>query len=135
MKYTILLFVIWIVYAIGNVAMAEKQVDVRNKRIANKDPRQINHFLWGAGYFAICAVQYLFFKDWVFVVSITLHHASIFPVAWNRFLGNPAFQLSKTTNSLFDKALVKLGFTSTEWVNIGAFAISIFLLTISLFNA
>jgi hypothetical protein len=65
---------------------------------------------------------------WWFIGSILLLHLSVFPVAYNRLAAPSTFYLSKTTTALTDRIMSWLGMKSTEWVNIGAFILSIGLL-------
>lgn len=133
MKYVFMLLAVWFVYGAINIGFAEWNDAIRRKRILKKDPRQINHPLWAAFYCLVCTPMYLFFKDWYLVGSVLLLHLSVFPVAYNRYADQPAFNLSKTSTAITDRLMVRAGLKSTEIVNIAAFFFSTSLLVISFF--
>ena len=125
---TISFIALWNAYFLLNVIFAWWNVDIvhRNQKIGKT--AQINHFLWAAFYFSLCATQWFLFHDYYFIASILLLHLSVFPVVYNRDMGLPAFWLSKTSKALTDRIQVSIGLKSSVVVNIGAFILSIALL-------
>lgn len=118
---------VWFVYVGVNIGLAEWNNLIRVERIKAGNKKQIEHFWWGLFYGALCAPMYWPGGVW-FVGSVLLLHISVFPVFFNRASDLPAFHLSKTSTAITDRIMVWLGLTSTEWVNIGAFILSIGLL-------
>lgn len=125
--------VVWFIFVGANILIAEWNDSVRRHRIANKNPKQIEHFWYGLGYCILCGIPFYISRNWLEFFSLILLHASVFPVSYNLFVGLSPFTLSKTSKAIFDKTLVKWKFKSTEEVNIIAFCISIILLFIQIF--
>ena len=124
--------IVWFIFVAINIFIAEANDATRRRRIANKNPKQIEHFWYGLGYVLICGVPFYISRNWWEISSLILLHASVFPVSYNLFAGNSTFQLSTTSSSIFDRLLVKLGMKSTEEVNIISFCLSIIFLVIQI---
>ena len=120
--------IVWIIFVILNIVIAKSNDITRRKRIANKNSKQIEHFWYGLGYGILCAIPYFLLKSYTELFSLLLLRISVFPVFYNFYSKLPIFNLSKTTTSITDRLMVKLGLTSTKWVNIIAFVLSIILL-------
>lgn len=127
------IIVVWFIFVGVNILIAEWNDSVRRHRIANKNPKQIEHFWYGLGYCILCGIPFYISRNWWELFSLVLLHGSVFPAAYNIFSDNPVFHLSTTSAAIFDKTLVKWGFKSTEEVNIIAFCISIIFLFIQIF--
>ena len=104
----------WVVFALGNICIAEWNNTVRLKRIANKNPKQIEHFWYALGYCILCGVVFYISRNYWELASLLLLRSSVFAVAYNLFSENPAFYISGTTNSAYDRMLKFLGFKSSE---------------------
>lgn len=117
-----------------NIGIAEWNDTVRRRRIKNGNPKQIEHFWYGLGYGILCGGVFYIFRSWTELGSILFLHISVFTVAYNRFSDNPAFNLSKTSKAITDKALVKIGLKSYAPVSIPAFAGSTALFIFQLFH-
>lgn len=124
---------IWLLFILINIMLAWQNDMVRRKRIAENNPKQIEHFLYFLGYCALIGVIYWKVHSWVEVVSLLLLHASVFPVSYNLCAGLPPFSLSKTSKAIFDRLQVKVGLKSSEEVNVIAFCVSIILFFYQLF--
>lgn len=124
--------VVWFILAVANIGIAEWNDSVRRARIANKNPKQIEHFWYGLGYVLLCGIPFYISRNWFELGSLVLLHLSVFPVAYNRFADLPAFHLSSTSSSITDKLMVKIGLKSTEEVNIISFCLSILLVVIQI---
>lgn len=131
MLYKIILSAIWVIYVFLNVGIADENNDVRLKRIASGNPKQIEHFWYALGYTAACSVWFLIFKEWFFFSSLLIIHLGIFPTAYNIFSKLPIFNLSHTSTAISDRIMVKIGLKNTAIVNIAATALSIIFLIIS----
>ena len=128
-----LIILVFIVYHGVNIVIALINANIVSERIINKNPNQINHFLWSLIYFAtIIPIYFLSHSFWL-IGGIILLHLSVFPVAYNLFRGLAPFNLSKTSQALTDELMVDLGFKSTEIVNFSAEIIAIALMTISIY--
>lgn len=125
---------IWVIFAVGNIGIAEWNDTVRRKRIANKNPKQIEHFWYGLGYCILCGIPFCISRNYWELFSLLLLHLSVFPVSYNLFSGQPTFNLSKTSQALTDKIMVRIGLRSTEEVNIISFCISLIFLMLQLFK-
>jgi hypothetical protein len=132
MSQTLAIISTWIAYGGLNVLIAKMNSNTVASRIKAKDTRQINHPLWAGIYAVLCVPTFLFIHSWLFVGAVVLLHLSVFPVAFNRYRGNPAFYLSTTTTSFTDRIMDDMGFKSTEAVNILAFAGSILLTVLTI---
>lgn len=115
--------VVWLVYAVINIALAWSNNRTRLARLAAHNNKQIEHAWYAAGYVGLCLVPGL--HHWWLFCSLILQHISIFPIAWNYFYGNPAFYLSRTTSSRVDRFMVWIGLSDTAIVNILSLIISI----------
>lgn len=124
---------IFIAYHAINIPLAFWNVQIVISRIGKGDKRQINHFLWAAGYLLICVPQYFLFNIW-FAVAVVIPHLSIFAPAYNHYRGFAPFNLSRTSNSMTDRILVKMGFKDIEGICILAEILAIALFTISLYH-
>jgi hypothetical protein len=132
---TLLIILIFVLYHGINILIAWINDRIVTMRIANKNPNQINHFLWGAIYLAtVIPIYFLFPKPAWLMGAIILLHLSIFPVSYNLFRGNAPFALSKTSNAVTDKFMVDVGLKDTEIVNIGAEIIAIVLVIFSIYK-
>ncbi len=129
---TLFIIVTWVFFVGANILMGQQNDAVRRYRIANKNTKQIEHFWYGLGYCLLCGIPFYISRSWIELISLLLLHASIFPCAYNYFSDNPIFHLSQTSNSIFDKTLVKLGLNSTEEVNIIAFCLSVILIVVQI---
>lgn len=125
--------VVWFIFVAINIFVAEWNDSTRRRRIANKNPKQIEHFWYALGYLLLCGIPFYISRNWWELASLILLHASVFPVAYNLWSGHPTFYLSPTTKSLFDRTLAKIGLKSTEEVNIISFCLSIIFLFIQIF--
>ncbi len=125
--------VVWFVFIAINIFIAEWNDSTRRHRIANKNPKQIEHFWYGVGYCVLCGIPFYISRNWWELFSIVLLHLSIFPCAYNFFSDNNLFHLSPTSSALTDKTMRQWGFKSTEEVNITAFCLSIIFLFIQIF--
>lgn len=126
--------IVWVIFAVGNVAVAEWNNSVRLKRIANKNPKQIEHGLYAAGYTLLCLVIFYISRNYWELTSLLLLRVGLFAIAYNKFSGNPGFYLSPTTSSRWDQLLRKIGFKSIEAVAIISFALSLIFIGLQLFN-
>lgn len=122
---TSFIILVWIGFAIGNIALAEWNNTARLHRIATNNPKQIEHFWYGLGYGILCGGIFYISRNYWELFSLLLLHISVFPIAFNLFCELPAFHLSKTSAAKTDQIMVKMGLKSTEWVNLSAFLISI----------
>lgn len=127
-------FILFIIYVLINVLIAKINAATVAHRIAVKDTRQINHFAWGLYYAAACAVPLFWKVDLLLIASFVPLHLSIFPVFYNLFRGLYAFELSKTSNALTDKLMVKMGLKDTEVINVCCMVLSVILLFLNLVN-
>lgn len=125
---------LYIVFVGLNFCIAWSNDQTRRYRIAHKITKQINHFVWGAAYTAACLVPLIWFS-WPFSAAIFLQHICFFPIFYNAQSGqDDIFHLSTTTTALTDRILVKLGFKTTEAVNLVGLFASLGLLTYALFK-
>lgn len=128
----VFIIIVWLVFVVICVILAEWNDAIRRRRIAKGNPKQIEHFWWAAGYGIPCGVIWYISRSWLEVGSLALLHISIFPVAYNHFAEQPAFHLSRTSKAFSDRFMVWIGLKSTEAVNIPAFALSIALTIIQI---
>jgi hypothetical protein len=120
----------FIIYIVVNVVIALIQRDIRAFRLKTGNPNQINHTLWWLIYSASILPVWFLTHNLCLIGSILLQHAWVFSPVFNIMIGMPPFNLSKTTTSIFDQTLVKIGFKSTEWVMLVLFTVSVILLFI-----
>jgi hypothetical protein len=123
----------WVIFFIGNICIAELNDSARRKRIANKNPKQIEHFWYGVGYGILCAIPFYISRNYWQLFSLLLLHTSVFACAYNKFSDLPLFHLSTTSKALTDRIYVKIGLKSIEEVAIFSFSISLVFLFIQLF--
>lgn len=128
------IIVVWAIFSVGNIALAEWNDTIRRNRIKEGNPKQIEHFWWGLAYCICCGAVFYISRNWWQFFSLLLLHLSIFPVSYNLFAGQPTFALSKTSKAITDRWMVKLGFKSTEEVNIISFCISLIFLMLQLYK-
>jgi hypothetical protein len=119
-------------YHAANILIAKWNVHTVFTRMANGNPKQIEHFWYFAGYCLICAPQVYLVNLWL-AGSVLCLHGSIFPVAYNCYRGLAPFNLSKISKSKYDKLLVRIGFKDMEAPCIIAELASLILFTFSLF--
>lgn len=124
----------WIVFCGINVLIARINTWTVQRRRKTDPTHQINHPVWGLVYTILCTIPYIWTRDWCLCVSFLALHLSVFPVFYNDFDHQPAFNLSKTSKSWTDRTMVKMGLHSTEIVNIGALIFSLAFLTCSIFH-
>lgn len=105
---------VWVIFAVGNIFIAELNDSTRRRRIANKNPKQIEHFWYALGYCILCGIVFYISRNYWELTSLLLLRSSVFAVAYNLFSENPAFYISGTTNSAYDRMLKFLGFKSSE---------------------
>lgn len=125
---------VWVIFAVGNIGIAEWNDSTRRRRIANKNPKQIEHFWYALGYCILCGAVFYISRNYWELTSLLLLRSSVFSVAYNKFSDLPAFHLSLSTSSVFDKALRCLGLKSIEEVAIISFCISITFVMFQLFK-
>ena len=112
-----------------NILLAYSNNKVRLKRIKEKNYKQIEHFWYALVYTVLClGLSGGYRINPYHFVSFLLLHLSIFPCAYNVFYGNPVFYLSKTSEALTDRVMVKIGLKDTKGVNLTALIISFLLL-------
>lgn len=124
---------VWVIFAVGNIGIAELNDSTRRKRIANKNPKQIEHFWYGLGYGILCGVIWYISRDWWEFFSLLLLHASVFACAFNLFSGEALFYLSPTSNAVTDGLYRKMGLKSIEEPAIFSFCISVIFFMLQLF--
>lgn len=124
----------WVVFALGNICIAEWNNTVRLKRIANKNPKQIEHFWYALGYCILCGIVFYVSRNYWELASLLLLRSSVFAVAYNKFSDLPAFHLSISTTSWWDRLLRTIGLKSIEEVAIISFCISVTLVMFQLFK-
>jgi len=117
--------VVWFLFVGANIGIAEWNDSTRRRRIANKNPKQIEHFWYALGYLLLCGIPFYISRNWWELASLLLLHPSVFNTAFNIFSGKPSFYLSPSSQSLFDRTLIRMGFKSTEEVSIITFCVSI----------
>jgi hypothetical protein len=130
----IFVIIVWIVFAIVNIGIAELNDSTRRRRIANKNPKQIEHFWYGLGYCILCGIPFYISRNYWELFSLLLLHASIFACAYNLFSGNPMFYLSSSTTAITDGTYRKLGLKSIEEPAVISFCISLIMLMLQLFK-
>ncbi len=64
MKIVFIIFV-WAAFVVGNIFLAEWNDSVRRQRIANKNPKQIEHFWYALGYCILCGVPFWISHNWL----------------------------------------------------------------------
>lgn len=126
--WIILIFLLW--HAV-NIFLAWQNKQLVQKRLNHKDFHQVEHFLWGLMYAALCVPWYFIFGLWFTLALIPLH-LSVFPIAYNDYRGMTPFNLSKTSKASTDKLMVKIGLKSTEGVNLASEGLSIIFLIITI---
>lgn len=117
--------IVWFIFVGVNIVVAESNDSTRRRRIANKNPKQIEHFWYALGYLLLCGIPFYISRNWWELFSLLLLHLSIFPCAYNLFSGNPLFHLSPTSNAITDRFMRWCRLKSTEEVNIISFCLSI----------
>lgn len=125
---------VWVIFAVGNIGIAELNDSTRRRRIANKNPKQIEHFWYGIGYCLLCGAVFYISRNYWELTSLLLLRSSVFAVAYNKFSDLPAFHLSLSTTSWWDRLLRTIGLKSIEEVAIISFCISIVFLMLQLFK-
>jgi len=118
----------YILYLFVNAGIAILNRDEREHNLRHRINKQINHFIWGGIYIALMIPAWFIIHSWWFILAITLQHLWFFAPLFNILIGMPVFNLSKTSSALTDRALVALGFKSTEKVILATFIISVVLL-------
>ena len=121
----ILRIIIWFGYALVNVALAGINSNIVKHRISTGDKNQINHVAWSFYYILLFTPMFFIFKNWYFIGGLILLHLSVFPVAYNLFMGLKPFNLSTTSKSITDRIMVKMGLKNSILVNVLAFIFSI----------
>lgn len=122
------------IFAVGNIGIAELNDSTRRKRIANKNPKQIEHAWYFIGYTLLCLGVFYISRNYLELSSLLLLRTSVFAVAYNKFSDLPAFHLSLSTTSWWDGILRTIGLKSIEEVAIISFCISLTLLMFQLFH-
>ena len=130
---------IWIIvlysaYHVVNIIIARINADTVQRRIDNRDAKQIEHGWWFLLYVVLC-VPMGWAVNWWFVGAVLCLHGSVFPVAYNSFRHLAPFNLSKTSKAVYDRTLVKMGFKDMEIPDFAAEFVSALLFTVSLFAA
>lgn len=125
---------VWVIFAVGNIGIAEWNDSIRRKRIANKNPKQIEHFWYGLGYGILCGAVFYISRNYWELFSLLLLHLSVFPVAYNLFSDLPGFHLSLSTKAVTDRIMRTIGLKSIEEVAIISFCISITFVMFQLFH-
>jgi hypothetical protein len=128
-----IIVITWIALIPGNILLGKWQVSLVRKAINKGVAKAILHGFWAAAYAGVCAIPVIIYhvawnKAAILMISFAGIHASIFPIAFNWFDGNPAFNLSKTSTSIIDKIQVRLRFKTSFPFNFISFVISILLL-------
>lgn len=131
MNYYISAIIIFALYHYLNIQLGRWNVSIVKKRKAAGKKNQIEHGWWFLGYLIICAPQYWLINLW-FALSLIPLHLSIFAVAYNHFIGLLPFNLSKTSDAITDRMLVRMGFNDMEWPCIIAESVSLILFIVSL---
>jgi len=126
------IIVLYAAYHVVNIIIARINADTVQRRIDNRDAKQIEHGWWFIGYVAICTPMGCA-VNWWFAGAVFCLHGSIFPVAYNLCRGITPFNLSKTSKAFYDRTLVKIGFKDMEVPDFAAELISLVLFTFSLF--
>jgi len=124
----------WLLFVLINILLAEWNNSVRLKRIANKNPKQIEHFWYGLGYGILCAIPFYISRNYWQLFSLLLLHLNVFSVSYNLFSELPAFHLSLSTKSVTDRVMRAIGLKSIEEVAIISFCISTVFLMFQLFK-
>lgn len=117
-----------------NIILGWENALVVRQRIAAHNPKQIEHGLYLTGYCVLVFVYWAVWRDWSDAVAIFLLHGCVFPVAYNRFRNEPAFELSETTTAKTDKFLYDLGFRTSAYFDFSVLAVSLFFLILSIFK-
>ena len=125
-------FILYIAFHGLNILIAWWNKQTVQYRLDHGIAKDIEHPIYGTGYFLVCASQY-FVVNWQFVVAILWLHLSIFPVFYNEFRDEPTFFLSKDSRAVTDKLMVQAGLKNTKAVNIIAHILSIAFFIYSLF--
>jgi len=125
---------VWVIFAVGNIGIAEWNDSVRRKRIANKITKQIEHGWYFTGYTLLCLGVFYISRNYWELSSLLLLRTSVFAVAYNKFSDLPAFHLSISTTSWWDRLLRTIGLKSIEEVAIISFCISITFVMFQLFH-
>lgn len=124
---------IFVGYHLVNIPLAYWNVEIVMNRIIDGNKKQIEHFWWGLGYAIICLPQYFLFGGW-FLIAIIIPHLTIFAPMYNHYRGFEPFTLSKTSSSLTDRFMVRIGLKDIEGACILAELLAIVFFTISLYQ-
>jgi hypothetical protein len=103
---------LYLTFLIVNFLIAGENNLVRLQRIKENNPTQINHVAWFIFYTALCLPVW-YFIGWTMAVAVFLQHGFAFPIFYNWVAKLPLFNLSTTTTSKYDQALVKI----IDWLN------------------
>jgi hypothetical protein len=115
----------------GNIPLARWHSALVDGAIKEKHKKAILHGMWAAAYIGISFIPMFFnwntakWSNILLGFSFAGLHASVFPVAYNRYRNLPDFNLSITSTALFDRGQVALGFKNSKAVNISSFIISV----------
>jgi hypothetical protein len=124
---------IFVLYHVANYLLGIWNAQIVATRIKKDNRHQIEHFAWFAGYCLICAPQYWIFNFW-FVLALMPIHLSIFAPAYNHGRHLAPFNLSRTSTSILDRTLVKIGCNDLELACFVAELIAVVVFIFSLFK-
>jgi hypothetical protein len=129
---TFWIIVAYAFYVYANIGIAEINRNIVRMRQHQGNPKQIEHPLWATIYCMLIAPSWFWLHSWYYVLALLLLHLSVFPVAFNMYMGEEMFHLSKTSKAITDRIMVWMGFKDTFIVNAVALIISITLFIIQI---
>jgi hypothetical protein len=120
--------IFWFIFILINFIIAIENRNERNNHIATGNPEQVNHTAWAIAYCAACGLVAVF--NWKLSVSVLFLHASLFPVFYNLLThaSGGSFGISRTTTSVYDKFLIRIGLKDALVPNLLTFTISLLFL-------
>jgi hypothetical protein len=119
----------WILFLVINIVWGYWHDWLRREEIRDKTFKALPHGWWFLFYMMLCCAPGAFGKqDWQLWVSLICLHGCVFPVAFNHWAEEPAFHLSRTTRSMYDRFQVWTGMKDAFVFNLGALLVSVGLL-------
>lgn len=124
---TVLKIIFYALFVFINLIIADVNNQKRLSNIASGNTAQINHYFWSGLYLVLVAAMWFPFHNWFYIGGLILQRLGVFPVLYNLEAKLPPFNLSKTSDAITDRALVKLGFKNSFLINAAALVGSIVL--------